>query len=147
VYHDGAFIAWFAALFLPGEVHIALFVVLHVVRQAVQLVAHFLYNVGLDVFGHLLQVESDWQTEVQLNCAALVFAVQRVEHLNVNFGAVKCAIAWVQLPLLAESVQGILQFLLSFLPQSVRPDGLLGFGAELQLLCKSEYTLDIVQEV
>ena len=46
----------------------------------------------------VLQMEPNGQLEIQLHGSALVHSVHRVEHLNVDFGAIECAVSRVDLP-------------------------------------------------
>ena len=63
------------------------------------------------------QIESFRQIEVQLNRSALVLSTKCVLNFDVNLWTVKCAVAFVQRPRVAESVECRLQLRLGVIPE------------------------------
>jgi len=79
-----------------------------------------------------LQVEPDWQLEVQLDSAALVLPAKHVEELHIDLRTVEGAVSLVQLVLFAEFAKGCLELVLGQVPVLNVPQILLGTGGQLK---------------
>lgn len=66
--------------------------------------------------GDIIQIESDRQLEIELDGSALEWASQCILYGDINFGAIECTIAWIQIPWLAEFVQWLFESLFSRIP-------------------------------
>ena len=49
-------------------------------------------------FSLVLQVESEWLLEVNLDSATLVFAFERIEHLHINLRSIESSITMIKGP-------------------------------------------------
>lgn len=61
----------------------------------------------------VLQVESNWELEIKLNCSALMRSVQRIENFDINLWSVESSITRVEFPWLSEGVECVLKTLFS----------------------------------
>ena len=78
---------------------------------------------------------------------ALVLALQGVIDFDVDLRTVEGAIAWVKFPWLAELVEGVLESLLSFVPELLAAEHLLRSSRELKFKLKVEEAVDVLKEV
>ena len=86
----------------------------------------------LDLLRPVLQVEPDWQLEVQLDSAALVLPAKHVEELHIDLRTVEGPVSLVQLVLFAEFAKGCLELVLGQVPVLNVPQILLGTGGQLK---------------
>ena len=95
----------------------------------------------------VLQVESDGLLEVNLNGAALVWSVERIIDLAVDFGSVECAITVVEGPRQSANVEGLLEGSFSLVPLLFATQLILRPCGQLQVESKSKDGVDVFQEV
>jgi len=123
-----------------------------------QLRGHLLARLGFLVlcsiflfFGGLLtlvlEVEADGQLEVTLDSSALVGAVHRIEHLDVDLGAVEGTVTSVDRPLMSRPVQGLFQGGLRLVPKGIVTEASLRSGGEFVLNPETEVAINVVQEI
>lgn len=62
----------------------------------------------LDIFGPVLQVESDGELKIELDCPALVFSLEDVSEFHIDFGAVEGAISFIDFVVLSKLLESFL---------------------------------------
>ena len=102
---------------------------------------------GLVRLADVGQVEADGQLEVELHGGALEPALERVKHGDVNLGPVEGAVAGVELPLLARSVERVLQRSLRLVPRLQLAEVPLGPGGELHLVGEAEDFVHLIEHL
>mmetsp|Transcript_3792 Transcript_3792/g.4275 ORF Transcript_3792/g.4275 Transcript_3792/m.4275 type:complete len:638 (+) Transcript_3792:646-2559(+) len=95
----------------------------------------------------VIEVEADWQLEVELHSSTLEFAAEGVKDRDVNLGTIEGAISWVELPLLAGLVEGILQGSLSLIPDLQLSQVPLRSRGEGHLVLQSKYSVDLIHKL
>ena len=115
----------------------------------------FLLNLysGLLLFGGslalVLQVESDWQLEVELNCAALMASSKGIIDLDINLGSIESTLSLIEFPWLSIGIQCILKSFLRDVPKRVITQTLVWPRScrKFQLVSESEKAVDVIEEI
>ena len=102
---------------------------------------------GLVRLADVRQVETDGQLEIELHGGALEPSLERVKDGDVNLGTVEGAIAGVELPLLARTIQRRLQRSLRLVPGLQFAEVPLGPGGELHLVGEAEDLVNLVEHL
>ena len=149
---DGAAEARFEAVFNPSEL---LFVPLvrlvdlfsgHLLLLLFVVLSRVLLLFGC-ALGLVLHVEADGQVEIALNGTALVLALECVEDLDVDFGAVESTITCVDSPGTTETVQRSFKSSFCFVPKVFTSESILRTSRQLKLEFKAKLLVNIVQKV
>ena len=85
-----------------------------------------------------IQIKSDGQLKVELDGGALMRSTKSVHNCNVDLGAVKRTISWVQRPFLPEFVQALCKSLFGEIPGFNLSQVLVGPSGQAELESKSK---------
>jgi len=124
--HDWSGKTWFADLLLPGKVFIIIFVFLE------KLSGQFLFRVSrcrLTLFSSfILQVESDWELEIKLDCSALMLSLECIVDLDIDLWSIESTISGVDCPWFTKLIKSTFKCSFCFVPKIVRSKSSLWSG-------------------
>ena len=94
-----------------------------------------------------LQVKSDRQLKVTLDCAALMGSLQRIKNFDVNFRPVKRAVTRVNRPGLAEFIERVFKSFFSLIPHFIGPETKFRTGRQLKIEGEPKDSINVLEEV
>ena len=102
----------------------------------------FIFGISLE-----LQVESNWELEIKLNCTALMRSLQSVINFDVNLRSVECTTTSINFPWSSKIVKSFGKSTFSFIPKSIISKSILRSCGQFKLKLESENTIDVVKEI
>jgi len=132
-------------LLLPFEIFVIIFILLEqLCRQRLL----FLFSAGfLPVsfsIGLVLEVESNWKLEIELNGTALMSSLQGIVNLNIDLWSIEGTISGIQLPWLAELIQSRFKSSLGLVPKCFISESLFRSGGEFELKLEAKDTVNML---
>lgn len=119
VHDDWSTEAWLQFVLLPNEVLVVHVVLFENLRSELLLLMFLIVNFSLLLgsgFRLVLQVESDWVLEIELNRAALMLSSQSVVHFDIDLGSIERAITVVVSPWVTKFVKRSSESIFSGIP-------------------------------